>query len=88
MTMKLSALTAYILFLAGTAAAASEGPNRKDDAVKWTFQAGAVHQFKSSLDRQGRAASCTIHHTQAGSFSMMLRRPFITVCALWIFGLI
>ena len=53
MTTKLSALTAYILFFAGTAAAASEGPKRKDDAVKWTIQAGAVHQFNSSLDSGG-----------------------------------
>ena len=53
MTTKISDFAACILFLAGTAAAASEGPNRKDDAVKWTFQAGAVHQFNSSLDSGG-----------------------------------
>jgi hypothetical protein len=43
MTTKLSKFTACILFLPGTAAAASEGPNPKDDAAQWTFQAGAVH---------------------------------------------
>jgi len=51
--MKFSGTTACILLLPGTAVVASEGPNRKDDVAKWTFQAGAVHQFNSSLDSGG-----------------------------------
>lgn len=53
MRTKLSELTACIVFLVGTAGAAAEGPNRKNDALKWTFQGGAVHQFNSSLDSGG-----------------------------------
>lgn len=46
-------LVALMLFVAIAAAPASENPERGEKSWKWTLQAGAVHQFETSLDSGG-----------------------------------
>ena len=53
MLSKLQPLVALNLFMAIAVATASESPGRGENSWQWTLQAGAVHQFESSLDSGG-----------------------------------
>lgn len=53
MRREIQIIFAQLLMAAAATSAASERTGRDGDTWRWTFQAGAVHQFESSLDDGG-----------------------------------